>query len=226
MTFKSLTGFDITTSGTKVSALTAVTTPAGTDEFPVNQGGTSKKATLTQINAYCEPVSGASVSAQVGFATDTYIAGSGLTITPSRLQAASFYRFKTDVAKTGAGTASAVFVLRMGTAGSTADGAICTFTFPTAGTAAADNGFIEILANFRSVGAGTSAVVAGSLVLMRTNTTTGFVSTGGLQFMSPIRVTSSGFNSSTVTKVGVSLNAGTSASWTLTTVQSDMLNLL
>lgn len=36
---------------TKISALTAVTTPAGTDEIPVNQGGTSKKVTLAQIRA-------------------------------------------------------------------------------------------------------------------------------------------------------------------------------
>lgn len=34
---------------TKISALTAVTTPAGTDEFAVNQSGTSKKVTLTQV---------------------------------------------------------------------------------------------------------------------------------------------------------------------------------
>jgi hypothetical protein len=34
---------------TKISALTAVTTPSSTDEFPVNQGGTSKKMTLAQI---------------------------------------------------------------------------------------------------------------------------------------------------------------------------------
>lgn len=34
---------------TKISALSAVTTPSGTDEFAVNQGGTSKKVTLTQI---------------------------------------------------------------------------------------------------------------------------------------------------------------------------------
>src|SRR5690348_5522986 len=33
----------------KISALAAVTTPAGTDEFAVNQGGTSKKETLAQI---------------------------------------------------------------------------------------------------------------------------------------------------------------------------------
>jgi hypothetical protein len=34
---------------TKVSALTAVTTPATTDQFPVNQGGVSKRITLAQI---------------------------------------------------------------------------------------------------------------------------------------------------------------------------------
>lgn len=37
---------------TKVSALTAVATPAGTDEFPVNQSGTSKKETLAQIKTF------------------------------------------------------------------------------------------------------------------------------------------------------------------------------
>jgi hypothetical protein len=37
---------------TKISALTAVATPAGTDEFAVNQGGISKKMTLSQIDAF------------------------------------------------------------------------------------------------------------------------------------------------------------------------------
>ena len=37
---------------TKISALTAVTTPAGTDELPVNQGGTSKKETLAQVATF------------------------------------------------------------------------------------------------------------------------------------------------------------------------------
>lgn len=34
---------------TKISGLPAVTTPAGADEFAVNQGGTSKKVTLAQV---------------------------------------------------------------------------------------------------------------------------------------------------------------------------------
>jgi len=37
---------------TKISDLTAVTTPAGTDEFAVNQAGTSKKMTLNQIQSF------------------------------------------------------------------------------------------------------------------------------------------------------------------------------
>ena len=36
----------------KISALTAVGTPAGTDEFAVNQGGASKKLTLTQVQTF------------------------------------------------------------------------------------------------------------------------------------------------------------------------------
>lgn len=37
---------------TKISALTAVTTPAGTDEFAVNQSSTSKKMTLSQVKRF------------------------------------------------------------------------------------------------------------------------------------------------------------------------------
>lgn len=41
---------------TKISALTAVTTPASGDEFAVNQGGTSKKVTLSQLVTYFQSV--------------------------------------------------------------------------------------------------------------------------------------------------------------------------
>jgi hypothetical protein len=37
---------------TKISALSAVTTPAGTDELAINQAGTSKKITLAQIETF------------------------------------------------------------------------------------------------------------------------------------------------------------------------------
>jgi len=39
-------------SDTKISALPAVVTPAGTDQFAVNQGGVSKSETLSQLSSY------------------------------------------------------------------------------------------------------------------------------------------------------------------------------
>lgn len=39
---------------TKISALTAVTTPAGASEFAVNEAGTSKKMTLNQIAEFAQ----------------------------------------------------------------------------------------------------------------------------------------------------------------------------
>ena len=210
---------------TKISALTAVTTPAGTDEFAVNQGGTSKKETLSQISGYVSPPANGSTAAQTLGTSDTYVTGSAVTVDPARLKAGTWYFCRIEMTKTAASTATAVLTLRMGTAGTTADAAICTFTFPTAQTAAADNGTFEVWANFRSVGSGTSAVVQGVLVIRRTNTTTGFLSTGGLAVMAPQRVTSSGFNSTTVTKIGVSVNAGASSAWTTQLVQAELANL-
>jgi hypothetical protein len=208
----------------KTSALTAVTTPAGTFEIPGNEAGTSKKLTLSQIDVYTSPISNGGLADQTGFASDTYITSSGLTVPPSRLQAGTWYRYVAEIEKTNAGTAVPVFTLRMGTGGATSDAAICTFTFGSAGTAAIDRGRFEILANFTSVGASTSAVVRGTLILIHQNSNTGFVSAGGA-FQAPIKVTSSGFDSTTVTKIGLSANGGTSASWTLTTGQAEIQNL-
>ena len=49
----------------KISALPAVVTPAGTDEFAVNQGGTSKKITATQILDGTVPYAGNITQSQV-----------------------------------------------------------------------------------------------------------------------------------------------------------------
>jgi len=211
--------------GTKVSALTAASAATGAQEIPVNDAGTTKKLTVAQINAFVDPASTASSAAQTLGTGDTYVTGSGVTLEAGRLKQTSFYRCVIDLTKTAAGTATAVVTLRMGTLGTTGDAAICTFTLPTAQTAAADNGIFVVYANMRSVGSGTSAVAEGVLEIRRTGTTAGFLSTGGLQFMAPQRVTSSGFNSTTVTRVGVSINAGASSAWTTQLVQADIKNL-
>lgn len=62
---------------TKISALTAVATPAGTDEFGVNQGGVSKKETLAQIKTF--------VNTAPVFAAGSATAGSWPDITSGTL---------------------------------------------------------------------------------------------------------------------------------------------
>lgn len=209
----------------KISALSAAGSVVGAMEFAVNNAGTSNKVTASQLNAFVDPASNASVAAQTLGTADTYLTGSSVTFAAGRLKAGSYYRLVFDMTKTAAGTATATMNLRFGTAGTTSDTSRCLFTFPTAQTAATDNARFSVYANMRSVGSGTSATVEGVLVIERTNTTTGFLSTGGLQFMTPIRVLSSGFDSTTVTTVGLSINAGASSAWTTQLVQADIKNL-
>jgi hypothetical protein len=90
-----------------------------------------------------------SIAAQTLGTSDTYIAGSSPPAFPAgKIQAGTCYRVKLDMAKTAAGVAVATFTLRMGTLGTTSDAAICTFTAPSAQTAAIDNGTVGDLSEF------------------------------------------------------------------------------
>lgn len=64
---------------TKISALSAVTTPAGTDELAVNQGGTSKKATAAQIATYAAADTVNVLTSTQANSTTTPAAATGLT---------------------------------------------------------------------------------------------------------------------------------------------------
>ena len=142
-----------------ISGLAAATTPlAAADLVPVVQGGTTKKATLSQLS---KTLFNASVSTPgAGFAADTYLVGSELTFAVGQLQAKTLYRALFSVAKTGAGTSLQIIIVRVGTLGTTGDGNRLQFTFP-AQTAVIDEGVFTIDAIFRTVGSGTSAVLAG-----------------------------------------------------------------
>jgi hypothetical protein len=161
-----------------------------------------------------------------GYAADTYLAGSSIAMPAGGPVVGTVYKCVFDMVKTGAGVAAATVIVRYGTAGTTSDAAILTFTWG-AGTAAADNGFFEVFAHFRTVGSGTSAVMVG---LNRINKTvvgvTGLVSntTGQLWFLPA--VVSSGFNSTPAGSIlGVSFNGGASFSGTNTIVQAEAFNL-
>jgi hypothetical protein len=154
-----------------------------------------------------------------GFATDTYVTGSNILIPSQRPRVGSTYRCLISMSKTAAGTATPIVQLRYGTAASTADTSLCSFTF-SAGTAATDVGLFEVIATFRAIGSGTSAVVQGHCALT-SQPTTGFSS-----LLHGVQTTSAGFDSTTSNaQLGVSVNGGTSAAWTAQLVQATLLNI-
>lgn len=156
----------------------------------------------------------------VASAADTYLTGSALSVpTGLSLQVGTTMKWRIYMTKTAAGTAAPTWIVRVGTAGTTADTARLTFTGP-AQTAAVDTGFVEITAILRNVGA--SGVLVGGLILNHNLATTGFANVG-----SPtLQVTSVGFDTTvTGTIIGVSVNPGASGVWTHQVVKAEMLNI-
>lgn len=156
-----------------------------------------------------------------GFAADTYVTGSSVTIPATGLRVGTRYHMIFEASKTAAGTAAPVLTVRFGTNGSTADTARCTITF-SAQTAATDTGTFEVWATFRTIGAGTSAVMQCIGQRRHGASVTGF----GNLVSQTIPVTSGGFDSTVGSSIiGTSANGGASAAWTLTLVQAELENL-
>jgi hypothetical protein len=157
-----------------------------------------------------------------GFATDTYLTGSSIALLTTPPRVGTLYRCTFDVSKTAAGTATPVIIVRFGTAGTTADTARLTFTFP-AQTADADIGVFTVWALFRTIGA--SGVVQGRASLVHTGGATGLL---GLS-VNPgptLQVTSGSFSTTVANSIiGMSVNGGASAAWTVELVEAVLQNL-
>jgi hypothetical protein len=159
-----------------------------------------------------------STSSQTGFAADTYLTGSSLTLPASLPIVGTTYRLWFDVTKTVAGIVAIVINIRFGINGSTADSSVCAFTFGTA-TAAIDAGVFTIQAMFRTVGSGTSAVVQGWAELGNNLTSTGLTS-----LAKNVVTTGGGFNSTTANPIiGTSYNGGASAAHTIQMVRAELI---
>lgn len=219
----------------KVSALPAISALDDDDVVYVVEDGVSKQITMTQLTAYFEGrgrQNNSSVANQgAGFATDTYITGSYVTIpqNPSggnRLQAKSQYRLRLMMSKTAAGTAAPVFTIRLGTAGTTSDASRVALTH-AAQTAVGDSGCYDLQVTFRTVGSGTSAVIAAGGVLDHQGFTSGaFVGLANVNTSIQTGV-SAGFDSTVANLgIGVSLNAGSSAAWTIQVAAAELYNLV
>jgi len=154
-----------------------------------------------------------------GFAADSYLAGSAIAIPAGRLKAGTRYALVFDAGKTAAGVAPPILTLRFGVNGTAADAALGAMTFP-AQTAVADDGRFSLEVTFRSAGA--AAVVQAVAALAHTQPAAGLANVPG-----PVRrMTSTTFDATLANAViGISVNAGGAAAWTVSLVQARLENL-
>lgn len=158
-----------------------------------------------------------------GFATDTYVTGSRIAFPSGSIKVGSRYYCMVRMTKTNAGTATPIVNIRVGTTGTTSDASRGTLTW-TAGTAAADDAVLEVWMHFLTVGSGTSATIRTVGRITHKLSVTGFTGTAAVSESEV--ATSGGFDSTAASLgVGISINGGTSASWTLQMVQSSLENL-
>lgn len=162
-----------------------------------------------------------SVAAQVlTAATLTQLVGSSIAIPSGKLRIGTILRWKFDITKTAAGTASSAYHVRIGTANSTADTAVLTFT-KIAGTAVVDTANIEIEVIIRGP-LSTLCIAAGRFTMMHNLAATGHSTLPG----AALSVVSSGFDA-TIANLFASISATTGASDAITiqTVDAEAQNL-
>jgi hypothetical protein len=167
--------------------------------------------------------SGAATTAQIAsHSADTYYLGMPITNQGvTRLQVGSMFRWKFRTNK-GGGTATPIYTIRVGTAGTTSDTARITMT-GAAQTAVADEGWVEIDVGFRAVGA--SAVMVANHGLWHRLATTGLSVTASNVFMTP--VVSAAFDATpTGSIISLTVNPGTAGAWVTDLVTLDASNLV
>jgi hypothetical protein len=151
--------------------------------------------------------------------TTTYLTNSNLST--AHIKAGTIATWYISITKTNAGTQAPVFTIRFGTAASTADSTLVTFT-GSAQTAAVDTGMVMIRAIFRATGNGTAIISA------HYNLTHNLASTGLANVPANNNAQLSGtFNSTTANSfLGLTVNSGASAIWTINQIDATIENLI
>lgn len=181
----------------------------------------SSKNDAGAIGPYTQGLKNQATSSVTGFAADTYLVGSRIDLGPvNPAKAGSRYHLVFSATKTAAGVAAPTVIIRTGTAGTVADAARNTFTF-NAQTAVIDRAIIEVFLTVTNIGA--AANFTGFATLRHELAATGFgsVSPAGWQML----LSSSGAFDFTPanTILGVSVNGGAAAAWTVDVVQSEFV---
>lgn len=150
--------------------------------------------------------------------TDTYLTDSDLLIPSFGLQAKTQFRWVISASKTAAATATPVWTVRIGTNRTTSDTSRLALTGP-AQTAAADVGVFTLYVTVRSVSA--SGTIQGTIIVNHNGAATGFANNDA----GAVEGTSSTFDNTALagSYIGLSLNTGASAAWTITQVRAEAM---
>lgn len=152
-------------------------------------------------------------------ATRTYLAGSALAVPSTGLKVGAKLRWKLQMTKTAAGVAASTFDICFGTLGTVADTAQVSFVKP-AGTAAADEGTVEVEAIVKSVSA--TGVVLGEFTMLHN-----LAATGHAQIpVVAVNTVSAGFdNTGNSLIVGLCITSGAADAITITMVQASLTDV-
>ena len=148
--------------------------------------------------------------------TRVFIAGSQLLVPAGGLKVGARIRFVLDITKTAAGSASAVFDISFGTAGTVADTARVSFT-AVAGSAAVDVARVVIAATVRSVS--TTGVVVGKFTRTHNLASTGFST---LPVDQVVTVAAGFDNDGQELFIGLNITQGASDAWTIQVVEASL----
>jgi hypothetical protein len=154
-------------------AASSISTPASgvTAAFVDTDKNLKTKDDAGLVVSYLRNNSGSAAAQTPAATTRTYITGTKITVPPGKLQIGTMFRWRFNITKTGAGTATSTFDVAVGTAGTTADTARLSFTKP-AGTAVIDEGWIEIVVVVRGP-LSASGVMVGEFTLIHNLQITG-----------------------------------------------------
>ena len=156
-----------------------------------------------------------SVADQAPGAADAYITNSGLLIPSFGMQAGMVCFWTIGASKTAASTATAAWTVRIGSAQTTADTSRLVLTMG-AQSAVADTGIITVMVTVRNVGA--AGVLSGSVAAAGNHA-------AAVGFGNAVSANSSSYDNSAQQGlfVGLSVNCGASAAWTLTQCVGELL---
>lgn len=166
----------------------------------------------------------AAVANQLPGVADAYITNSDLIIPSFSLQAKTRIQWRLSASKTAAGIATPIYTIRTGTLRTTGDTSRLALTGP-AQTAIADIGTLNVVLTVRTGGAAT--VIQGTAWWDHRGTAaTSTVGTGFANDASGhVEATSASFDSSALgtgpNYIGLSINPGASAAWTITQVWAE-----